>query len=538
MKRFIAILLTLMMVMVFASCGGSKDTVVPQNASSSEGNKGGSDALPEYKDTIIFSANKDASSLDVQFANDAISWCVTKMLFSNLVKFDENDEIVGDLADSWELSEDKLTWTFKLKEGVKFHDGKALTANDVKATFDRALVPANGFPVTGIINMVDKAEVIDDLTVAISTKYSYGPLLQLFASPFLGILDEEYFNKYGASFGMNVESVNGTGPYRLKSWDIDEELVLVRNEDYFGEKAPTENIVMKPIPDSSARVIALETGEVDMIYGIPTVDIERLSESKDLQIISKSSIGVKLFRFGCNDSIMQNSKVRQAINYAVDRHEIYEACYKGIADVSTAPMTPVIWGYKNLGVIEQDLEKAKTLMEEAGYPDGFETKIVTTPFYDKSTEAAEIMAEQLSKIGITAKIEVLEWSTHVAQRSGLTPEEFDWPIFFMGMGSATGDADGMMRGLLTTTETGTNVRNYGFYSNKEFDELVFEAMGETDPDKRKELYDKASEIIYFQDPPGVYIADTLIVVGASNKLENPTISKFAYFTFENARLKK
>lgn len=175
------------------------------------------------------------------------------MLFNNLVKFDENDEIVGDLAESWQLSDDKLTWTFKLKEGVKFHNGKTLTANDVKVTFDRALDEANGFPVTGIINMVDKAEVLDDYTVAISTKYSYEPLLQLFASPFLGILDEESFNKYGVSFGMNVESTNGTGPYRLESWSIDEELVLDRNEDYFGDIAPTERVILKPIPDSSAR---------------------------------------------------------------------------------------------------------------------------------------------------------------------------------------------------------------------------------------------------------------------------------------------
>ena len=540
MKRTICFILAALFVLLFTACNTGKNNTTTSTTSTQivSGSQEDQTASAEYDDTIVFSFITDVTSLDCQFANDGYSWSISKMVYNNLVKYNSDDEITADLAESYELSDDGLTWRFKLRQGIMFHNGKSLTVDDVKFTFDRALDPGNGFPITNIINMVDSTEIIDGHTFAIHLKYSFGPFLNLLASPFLGILDREYVEKYGDSFGLNAESINGTGPYKLVSWSTDEEVVLVRNEEYFGTLAKTKNLIYRPIPDASARIIALETGEVDFIYSIPTIEIPRLQENANITVSQKSGIGVMFFRFGCNDTIMSNSLVRQAINFAVDRREIYEVCFKGRGEISTAPMGSGIWGYKNLGVIEQDLDKARALLAQAGYPDGFETRIITTPFYDKSTEAAEIMSDQLAKIGITARIEVLEWSTHVEMRSGKTPDEFDWPIFFMGMGSATGDADGMMRGLLTTTETGTNVRNYGFYSNQELDELVFEAMGETDPVRRKELYEKAANILYFEDPPGVYLIESVTVAAYTNKLENPTISRFAYFTFENATKKK
>lgn len=539
MKKLLTLILCLAMVLsVFAGCSSTPAT--EEGASSSGEAAQGEAADSEYKDTLVYALNTDVQSLDPQIQNDTTSEQVVKMLYNTLLKFEDDGTVVGDLAESWSVSEDKLTWTFNLKQGVKFHNGKELTSADVKATFDRALnAEAGGLRTTEIIKMFTAVEAPDPYTVTITTDGPYGPMESLMCNMSLGIMDADYIEQYGLDLGTSVEGENGTGPFKVVSWERDQEIVVERFDDYFGTPAKLKTVVYTVIPEAASRVIALETGEVDVIDKPTNEDLERLeADTENFTVLRKPTISQRLFRFGCNDPIISNTKVRQAIVYAIDRQAIIDALFTGSAYPSTAPLAPVTFGYSDLGEIEQDLELAKSLLAEAGYPDGFDTKIVTTERYQNGIELAEIISQQLAEIGINAKIEVWEWSALSASWNGITADEFDQPIFIMGAGPSMRDADGGLRGLYTTSETGLNDRNYGFYSNAEVDALIEQGMQETDQQKRVEIYKEAMEILYREDPVAFWLFDMYGLAITSSKVEGVTLSPISTITFENATVKK
>ena len=539
MKKLLTLILCLAMVLsVFAGCSSTPAT--EEGASSSGEAAQGEAADSEYKDTLVFAMNTDVQSMDPQIQNDTTSEQVVKMLYNTLLKFEDDGTVVGDLAESWSVSEDKLTWTFNLKQGVKFHNGKELTSADVKATFDRALnAEAGGLRTTEIIKMFTAVEAPDPYTVTITTDGPYGPMESLMCNMSLGIMDADYIEKYGLDLGTSVEGENGTGPFKVVSWERDQEIVVERFDDYFGTPAKLKTVVYTVIPEAASRVIALETGEVDVIDKPTDEDLARLeADTENFTVLRKPTISQRLFRFGCNDPIISNTKVRQAIVYAIDRQAIIDALFTGSAYPSTAPLAPVTFGYSDLGEIEQDLELAKSLLAEAGYPDGFDTKIVTTERYQNGIELAEIISQQLAEIGINAKIEVWEWSALSASWNGITADEFDQPIFIMGAGPSMRDADGGLRGLYTTSETGLNDRNYGFYSNAEVDALIEQGMQETDQQKRVEIYKEAMEILYREDPVAFWLFDMYGLAITSSKVEGVTLSPISTITFENATVKK
>lgn len=539
MKKLLTLILCLAMVLtVFAGCSSTPAT--EEGASASGDAAQGEAADSEYKDTLVYALNTDVQSLDPQIQNDTTSEQVVKMLYNTLLKFEDDGTVVGDLAESWSVSEDKLTWTFNLKQGVKFHNGKELTSVDVKATFDRALnAEAGGLRTTEIIKMFTAVEAPDPYTVTITTDGPYGPMESLMCNMSLGIMDADYIEQYGLDLGTSVEGENGTGPFKVVSWERDQEIVVERFDDYFGTPAKLQTVVYTVIPEAASRVIALETGEVDVIDKPTNEDLERLeADTENYTVLRKPTISQRLFRFGCNDPIISNTKVRQAIVYAIDRQAIIDALFTGSAYPSTAPLAPVTFGYSNLGEIEQDLELAKSLLAEAGYPDGFDTKIVTTERYQNGIELAEIISQQLAEIGINAEIEVWEWSALSASWNGITADEFDQPIFIMGAGPSMRDADGGLRGLYTTSETGLNDRNYGFYSNAEVDALIEQGMQETDQQKRVEIYKEAMEILYREDPVAFWLFDMYGLAITSSKVEGVTLSPISTITFENATVKK
>ena len=539
MKKLLTLILCLAMVLtVFVGCSSTPAT--EEGASVSGDAAQGEAADSEYKDTLVFAMNTDVQSMDPQIQNDTTSEQVVKMLYNTLLKFEDDGTVVGDLAESWSVSEDKLTWTFNLKQGVKFHNGKELTSADVKATFDRALnAEAGGLRTTEIIKMFTAVEAPDPYTVTITTDAPYGPMESLMCNMSLGIMDADYIEQYGLDLGTSAEGENGTGPFKVVSWERDQEIVVERFDDYFGTPAKLQTVVYTIIPEAASRVIALETGEVDVIDKPTDEDLARLeADTENFTVLRKPTISQRLFRFGCNDPIISNTKVRQAIVYAIDRQAIIDALFTGSGYPSTAPLAPVTFGYSDLGEIEQDLELAKSLLAEAGYPDGFDTKIITTERYQNGIELAEIISQQLAEIGINAEIEVWEWSALSASWNGITADEFDQPIFIMGAGPSMRDADGGLRGLYTTSETGLNDRNYGFYSNAEVDALIEQGMQETDQQKRVEIYKEAMEILYREDPVAFWLFDMYGLAITSSKVEGVTLSPISTITFENATVKK
>jgi peptide/nickel transport system substrate-binding protein len=498
-----------------AGCGGGSES---------------DDAGP--RDELIFSATADATTLDPHNTTDSQSDQVVWMVYNALIKFDEDMNIVGDLATDWNVSEDGRTWTFDLRQGVRFHDGSPFTAESVRLNFERVLDPEQNHKRLPLFNMIASVEVIDDFTVAITTEYPFGAFEPTMAHVSAAIVNPAVANRFGKDFGNNVEATSGTGPYKVVEWRRDLELVLERNDDYFGEQGTIRRIVYRPIPEASARIVALETGDVDVITHIPAADLPRLEASPDIDVIKKVSNGARQFRFNHTKPPLDDPRVCQAISYAIDRRTIIDNLVAGLALPSTSALTSIMRGYVNLGEIPHDPEKARQLLAEAGYPDGFDVTISTTPRYNQGVELAEVVAAQLAEVGIRATIDVVEWSTMVQLWGGLTPEENPQEIFIMGAGASTGDADWGLRPIFMTAPTNEN--NYGYYSNAEFDEVIQAAMRATDPDTRQALYRRAQEIVYLEDPGAVWLFDTYYIVAARHEVRDATVSPLGVVTFERA----
>jgi len=487
------------------------------------------------RNSVIFASSADATTLDPHNTTDSQSDQVIWMLYNALIRYDENMHFVPDLAESWSVAEDDVTWTFKLRRGVRFHDGTPFDAHAVKGNFERVLDPEGGHNRRSLFLPIERVEVVDDFTVNIVTEYPFGAFEPMMAHVSAAIVSPETARKYGKDFGYSAEAVAGTGPYRVVRWRKDLELVLERNDDYWGKLGKLDRIIYRPIPEAASRVIALEAGDVDVITHIPPADLPRLEKDPDVTVTKTLSIGAQQFRFHCKREPFTDPRVRRAVAYAIDRKSIIDNLMPGMVAPSTGPLTPRIRGRADLGEFPYDPEKARELLTEAGYRDGFETKITTTPRYIMGVEIAQAVAAQLAEVGIRVEIEVLEWGSIRRYWGGLLPEDCPLEIFIMGAGASSADADWGLRPIFSTQERNEN--NYGFYSNAEFDELILKAMREIDTEKRNALYRRAQEIVYLEDPGAVWMYDNYHVVGSRATVHDLTTSPLGLVTFERAYLK-
>lgn len=521
-RKSIFLLLVIVIVLTLVACGSK---------GSNEGTKDNTNTdSGEVKDKLVFAPNTDVETLDPHDANDKTSHQVIDMIYNRLINYDEDNNIVGELAESWEPSDDGTIWTFKLKEGIKFHDGTDLDAHAVKKSFDRLLDMDNGLVHSAEFQFIIDVDVKDDYTVAFETDGPFGLFEELMADLAAFIISPKAIDEYGENLGKSVEATVGTGPYTITEWKKDQLLVLERNEDYYGDKGVTKIIEYKTIPEDATRVMALQAGEVDVIDKIPAQDVARLEETDGIEIVKVPSTGQRKFRFDVTDEPLSNVKVRQAILYAIDRKTILERVVPGMGELPTSALTPIMADYIDLGEIPYDPEKSKELLAEAGYPDGFETKITTTSRYVQGVELAEVLGDQLKNVGIDAEINVMEWGDITDEWGGLSADEFDQGIFIMGTGGE--NSDRQLSPIYKTSDT--NERNYGYYSNEEFDEVVTEALKEIDSEKRRKLYQRAQEIVYLEDPGAIYLFDQYTMIAQKDSVHDVEVSPFLMTTFKKA----
>lgn len=490
------------------------------------------DASGTSRDTLVFSPPADVTTLDPHNTTDSQSDQAILMIYNTLIKFDEDMQIVGDLAEQWGVADDGRTWTFHLRQGVRFHDGTPFTAAAVTKTFERVLDAAQNHKRLPLFNMIASVDAVDDFTVRITTEYPFGAFEPTMAHVSAAILSPTAIERYGKGLGYSAEASIGTGPYRVTSWRKDLELALTRNPDYWGQPGQLASIVYRPIPETAARVIALETGAADVITHVPATDLTRLAENPAIAILKTVSIGARGFRFHVQRPPFTDRRVRQAISYAIDRHAIVDNLFPGQAAVSTGALTPIMRGYANLGEIPYDPDRARRLLAEAGFPNGFKTRIATTARYILGVELAEVVAAQLQLVGIHAEIDVIEWGTFITKYRGLTPEENPMEIFIWGAGASTADADWGLRPLFFTHPTNEN--NYGYYSNAEFDDVITAAMRETNDERRQALYHRAQEILYLEDPGAAWLFDVFYVIATRAGVHDVSQFPLGVTTFERA----
>ncbi|MGE0119663.1 MAG: ABC transporter substrate-binding protein [Dongiaceae bacterium] len=413
-------------------------------------------------------------------------------IFDPLVDLTPEGEFVPRLAESWERP-DELTWIFKLRQNARFHDGTPVTAADVAATI---LVLRDGrYSISQLWTVLESAEAIDDHTLRLVTKNPVATMLYAAALVFPAPAAHFEETKYIA--GGNII---GSGPFRVESFRPDDALVMLANEDYWGAVPKVEKLVLREIPEMTAKLTALRTGEIDIVVQLPGSQLKLLENDPSIRIMTEISYGIycnwmnnnvdhRLLGGPADRNPFADVRVRKAMWHAVNTKLIADTLMKGTAVESRGPVTSSVSGYSEQPPYEYDPEKARRLLAEAGYPDGFNTSIMLTSTYIENLSYAFAMISDWAAIGVNVQPVELEYSTW---NERLRASEFDMALF--PNFAYTGDAEWSIGRLYVT-----NNKRLG-YSNARVDDLVQQGRSETDPDKRAAIYKEINQIIWDEAP--------------------------------------
>lgn len=469
--------------------------------------------------TIVFSAGADAVRLDPPDMTDNVSETVLRHIMDGLVEFDEKLNIKPALATKWEVLDEGKTYKFYLREGVKFHDGTPFNAKAVVANFERIL---NGdLRRTSLYKpYIASVEAAGEYVVLFHLKNAFGAFLNHLAHGAGLIQSPAAIQKWGDQIGRHPV---GTGPFVFKEWVPGDHITVVANKSYWGGKPKVDEIVFRVVPEDATRVFQLEAGEADVATGIPPTDVARLQKSPALDVLVKDSLRVIYIGMNTRKAPLNNVKVRQAINYAINKDLIVKEVLGGLGRVSDSPLAPLTTGYYSTGGYPYNPAKAKQLLAEAGYPNGFSIKLWTPRGrYLKDYETALAVQQMLADVGIKAKLETMEWSAYLSALYDVTPETAQAELFLLGWAPSTGDADWVLRPLMSSDLMPPDGDNSTFYSNPKVDELIKKGMTEHNPDKRAAYY-KEAQIQITKDAPWAYLHVMKQIVGKKTSLKGVKI---------------
>lgn len=472
----------------------------------------------KVKEELIIAQDGESKSLDIHQGNDGFSLRANRLIYSRLVEADENMQIHPGLAESWQQLDDR-TMQFKLRKGIKFHNGDDFTAEDVKFSFERMM---NSPRIAFVLPPIERIDVVDDYTVNIVTKTPFGPLLAHLSHPALGMVSKKLLTENPEAL---KEKPIGTESYKFKEWIYGDKLVLEKNEDFYDKnERGLKYIIFKNVVEASNRAIGLETGEIDIATPISSVDEENIKNNPKLQLLTKPSISYTYIGMNMTKAPLNDIRVRKAINYAIDKQAIIDVILNGNGKIATSPIAPGVFGFtdktKNY---EYNVEKAKELMKEAGYENGFTTSILVFSG-EANTQTAEIVQAYLKEIGIDLKIEIVEVSAYWDMT-----ERGVHNLFLGSWGVVTGDADYGLYAMYHSSAKG-GAGNRDFYENEKVDELLDKAKTEIDPETRKKLYEEA-QILIVNDAPDVMLYNRNLTVGAQKYIKGLGIHPVTLYNF-------
>lgn len=532
-KNYWLLMLVFALAAVLAACAGGGE----KGSKEESGSKGTeADAEIEEVDFVIATLS-DAARLDPHLTTDVPSYNILINLFDTLVVKDEKEEIIPNLATKWENVDDH-TWVFELRDDVTFHDGEKFNAEVVKKNFERILDEEVGAPRAFLFEVIEEIEVLDEYKIQFKTEFPFAPLLTHLSHPVGSMvspksIDEDYAAmKAGEESGtvINKHPV-GTGFFTFDKWDHGTEIKLTKNEEYWGDPVKLNSVTFKAIPEGGTRLAELETGYAHLIEPVQPSEVAQI-ESSDIGVVDeKLSSTLAYVGFNLEKEPFNDKRVRQAVSMLVNTESILKGIYEGYGIEATGPLAPGVFGHDDsLKPLAYDPEKAKELLKEAGYEDGFDTTIWTNDNQQRM-DMAVLMQDSLKAANINAEIEVVEWGAYLDQTAN---GEHD--MFILGLTNPVGDADYFLTQLFHSDNLG-EAGNRTFFVNDEVDALIEEARQEIDEEKRQALYTEIQEIL-IEEAPMVYVHHQAYLSGLNKNVKNYWIDASGYYKLQEVYVEK
>lgn len=510
-----------------AANGGSASSAPEGTAPAADGAK----VVSKNGNNLVIGVDANFTTLDPHNISDTNSITAVRTMYEGLMGFDENMQLKEVLADSYKISDDGLVYTFTLKEGIKFQDGAEFNAEAVKANLDRVLDESKSLRMRRSFTKVSKVETPDAKTVVITLSEPYAALLNKMAM--LLIVSPKAL----AEGGDIAQKPVGTGPFTFKEWTQGDKLVVEKNAEYWQEGLPkVDSLTFKPVPENGARIAMLKTGEADFIYPMPAEQVAALESDSSVVIDKVDSTIVRYVTLNTMKKPYDDVKIRQAINYAIDKEAYVKVVRSGLGTKLDSTMSPKTQYYSQQTGYDYDPEKAKQLLAEAGYPDGFKAEIWGGN-ESETVKGMQFFQQQLALVGIDVEVKSMESATLSDQINSATPEDAAIQMWYVSWSPSSGDADGATRGLFSSEMFPPAGSNTAYYKNEQVDQWIAEANKSTDSEKAKTIYADIQKTIW-EEAPWAFMGVDQIVSGKKPYLEGVKVYPDGSINLLNAEVKQ
>lgn len=487
------------------------------------------------KDVVVAVASTFTTT-DPYDANDTLSQAVAKSFYQGLYGFDKDMKMVPVLAESHTPSKDGLVYTVKLKKGIKFHDGTDFNAEAVKVTFDRVTNPDNKLKRYNLYKNIAKTEVVDPSTVRFTLREPFSPFINTLAHPSGVIISPAALAKYGNK-GIAQNPV-GTGPFKFVEWKATDYLKVAKFDGYWRKGYPkVDTITWRPVVDNNTRAAMMQTNEAHFAFPLPPEAVGSLSKKPSLEVTSAPSIVHRYISMNVNQKPFDNPKVREAMNYAINKEALIKVAFAGYGIPAEGALPKGVEYAVKLGPWPYDPAKAKKLLDEAGYPNGFESTLWSAYNHTTAQKVIQFVQQQLLQVGVKVQVQALETGQRVERvESAQDPATAPVRMYYVGWSSSTGEADWAMRPLLASESFPPRLFNTAYYKNATVDSAIANALKTTSAAEKTKLYGDAQRQIW-KDAPWVFLVTEQLLSVRARNLSGLYVIPDASFNFDEIELK-
>lgn len=491
-----------------------------------------SPVIASASDVAVISVPATLASLDPYDCSDTLSQAVAKSFYEGLFELDENNNILPRLATSWNVDETGKIYTLNLRQGVNFSDGTPFKADAVKVNLERVANPNNHLKRYGLYSNIDHVEIVNDYQVRIILKKPFSAFINQLAHPSGVMISPVALQRYGNK-DISFHPV-GTGPFTLVKWSATDGVTVTKNPNYWRKGYPKiDGISWKIVPENNTRASMLLTGEAHVATALPYEQINKLKTQPNVTVDARPSVIQRYVSFNTFAKPFDNPKVREALNYAVNKNALIKVAFNGYAVPAEGVLPQGIEYNIKLGPWPYNPQKARDLLKEAGYPNGFETTLWSAYNHTTAQKIIQFLQQQFAQVGVKVKVRALETGQEVAMVEDIQkPEDAQMRMLYTGWSASTAEADWGIRPLLATAEQPPRGYNTSYYSNKFVDDSLIKALATTDRAEKTKIYTAIQQQIW-KDAPWIFLVTEKNVYAHAKNLKDFYVMPDGSFFFED-----